>query len=62
MTLTIRFTAFLPLFTRSDVTKYFPLLAGRVKITLIEATDKILGEVVGIREGEGVERECVCVC
>ena len=30
-------------FFRSDVSKYFPSLAGKVKITLIEASDKILG-------------------
>ena len=30
-------------FFRSDVSKYFPSLAGKVKITLVEASDKILG-------------------
>ena len=30
-------------FVREDVAKYFPELAGRVKITLIEATDRLLG-------------------
>ena len=30
-------------FVREDVAKYFPQLAGRVKITLIEATDRLLG-------------------
>jgi NADH:ubiquinone reductase (non-electrogenic) len=30
-------------FVKSDVAKYFPLLSERVKITLLEATDKILG-------------------
>lgn len=43
----VELTAELSDFVNSDVQKYFPHLYDRVRITLIEATDKILGTFTG---------------
>ena len=39
----VELTAELGDFVRNDVSRYFPRLKNRIKITLLEATDKILG-------------------
>lgn len=51
---------------RQDVSHYFPLLAKRVKITLVEASDRILGAfdermskyALATLQGRGVQIQC----